>query len=99
MAIAGALLTFILFFTGFHGSVEAMQSGVAQTISMVAPLLIAVVCIALAMRDKRQATPPETGWGYGSAFGTGVMTVLFSTLFGAIFAYIYFAVLNPGIGM
>lgn len=95
MAIAGALLTFILFFAGFHGSVEAMQSGVAQTVSIVVPVLITVICLALAMRDKRESTPSDSGWGYGSALGTGVVTVLFSALFGAVFAYIYFAVLNP----
>jgi hypothetical protein len=95
IAIAGALLTLILFFAGFHDSVEAMQSRTAQTVSIVVPVLITIVCLALAMRDKRETTPPDAKWGYGAAVATGVMTVLFSVLFGAVFAYIYFAVLNP----
>lgn len=95
MAIAGALLTFILFFAGFHDSVEKMQSGIGQTIGMVGPAVIALVCLALAMRDKRANTPPDLSWGYGSALGTGVLTGLFGALFGAIFAYIYLAFLNP----
>jgi hypothetical protein len=95
MAIAGALLTLILFFAGFHDTAEKMQSGFAQTIAIIGPLGIAVACLALAMRDKRANTPADMPWGYGSAFGTGVMTGLFSALFGAVFAYVYFAVLNP----
>jgi hypothetical protein len=95
MAIAGALLTFILFFAGFHDSAEKMGSGIAQILGMGVPLLIAVACLVLAMRDKRANTPPDSPWGYGSALGTGVMTGLFSALFGAIFAYIYLAFLNP----
>jgi hypothetical protein len=95
MAIAGALLTFILFFAGFHDSAEKMGSGVAQTLGIVGPLLIAIVCLALAMRDKRANTSTDSPWGYGSALGTGVLTGLFSTLLGAIFAYIYLAFLNP----
>ena len=96
MAIAGALLTFALFFGGFHDSVEKMQSSFAQTIAVLGPLLIAVVCLALAMRDKRSTTPADAPWGYGSALGVGVLTALFGALFSAVFAYIYFAFLNPG---
>jgi hypothetical protein len=97
MAIGGALLTLILFFAGFHDSAEKMGSGIAQSLGMVGGLLIAVVCLVLAMRDKRANTSPDLPWGYGSALGTGVLTGLFSALFGAIFTYIYFAFLNPGV--
>jgi hypothetical protein len=96
MAIAGALLTFALFFGGFHENVEKMQSSFAQAIAVLGPLVIAIVCLALAMRDKRSTTPPDAPWGYGSAFGVGVLTALFGALFSAVFAYIYFAFLNPG---
>jgi hypothetical protein len=96
MAFASALLTFTLFFTGYHDSVEKMQSGFAQTVAVVVPLLIAVACLALAMREKRSNTPADQTWGYGSAFGVGVLTALFGALFSAIFAYIYFKFLNPG---
>jgi hypothetical protein len=95
MAIAGALLTFVMFFAGFHDTAEKMQSGVAQTIGMVVPLAIAVTCLILAMRDKRANTPPDANWGYGSALGVGVLTGLFGALLGAVFAYIYFAFINP----
>jgi hypothetical protein len=95
MAIAGALLTFVMFFAGFHDSAEKMGSGIAQGLGMVGGLLIAVVCLVLAMRDKRANSSPDSPWGYGSALGTGVLTGLFGALFGAIFTYIYFAFLNP----
>jgi hypothetical protein len=97
MAVAGALLTFAMFFTGMHDSVERMRSGLGQTIAWVVPLAIGIVCLCLAMRDKRNATPPDKNWGYGSALGTGVLTGLFGALFGAVFAYIYFVYINPNI--
>lgn len=95
MAIASALLTFVMFFAGLHDSPEKMQSGLAQTIGIIGPLAIAITCLSLAMRDKRRNTPPDESWSYGSALGTGVMTALFGAMLGAIFAYIYFAYLNP----
>jgi hypothetical protein len=98
MAIAGALLTFVMFFAGFHGSSEKMQSGTAQTLGIVGPIAISIIGLVLAIRDKRANTPPESPWGYGSAVGTGVLTGLFSALFGAVFAYIYMAFLNPELG-
>jgi hypothetical protein len=95
MAIASALLTFVMFFAGFHDSPEKMQSGLARTISSVGPLAIAITCLALAMRDKRGTTPLDQTWGYGSALGTGVLTALVGAFVGAIFAYVYFAYINP----
>lgn len=97
MAIAGALLTFIMFFAGFHESAEKMQSGFAQTIGVVGPLAIAITCLALAMREKRANTPADTNWSYGSALGVGVLTGLCGAVVGAVFAYIYFAIINPNI--
>jgi hypothetical protein len=95
MAVASALLTLILFFVGFHDSPERMQSGVGKFIAVVVPLAITIICLALAMRDKRANTPADASWGYGSALWTGVLTAVFASLLGAVFAYLYFAVINP----
>ncbi len=94
MAIAGAVLTLLLFFAGFHDSVEKLK--LAQWVGMGGGLAIGVVCLALAMRDRRAAYPADRDWGYGPALGTGVLTGLFASLFGLITAYVYFTILNPG---
>jgi hypothetical protein len=98
MAIASAVLTFIMFFAGFHDNAERMQSGVAQTLGIVGPLAIVVACLILAMREKRANAALNASWGYGSALGTGVLTGLVGALVGGIFAYLYFAFLNPHMG-
>jgi hypothetical protein len=92
-AIGGAIVTLLLYFTGFHDSVEKFTA--AQWIGGVAGFLIMVTCLALAMRDKRALAPADAEWGYGSAFGAGVLTGLFIAVFNAIVTYIYFAFINP----
>ena len=94
MAIAGAVLTLLLFFAGFHDSVEKMKA--AQWIGSIGGLAIGVGCLTLAMREKRAQFPADKEWGYGSALGAGVLTGLFASLFGLVTAYAYFAIFNPG---
>lgn len=74
MAVAAALLTLILFFTGFHDDVEGIESGLGKILSGVGSLAISIAFLALAMRDKRANTPIDASWGYGSALWTGVLT-------------------------
>lgn len=94
MALGGALLSMALYFLGFHSDVDKLQT--AQWIGSGGGLLIGITCIVLAMRERRANTPPTTGWGYGSALGTGVLTGLFGCVFGAVYNYIYFTVINRG---
>lgn len=95
MAIAGALVTFAMYFAGFHDSPEKMQSGLGKWVGILASVAIAVATLSLAMSDRRAQRAPDAHWGYGPALGTGVLTSLFAALFGAVFAYIYFAMINP----
>ena len=94
MAIAGAMLTLLLFFAGFHDSVENMKP--AQWLGGVGGVAIGATCLALAMREKRAQFPADADWGYGSALGSGVLTAVFASLFGLVTGYVYFAILNPG---
>ena len=94
MAIAGAVLTLLLYLAGFHDSAEKMQS--AQWIGIIGGVGIGIACLALAMREKRARFPADKEWGYGSALGGGVLTGLFASLFGIVTAYLYFGVINPG---
>ena len=92
MALGGTLVTFALFFAGFHDSAEKMKS--AQWIGGGLGIAIAVICLAFAMREKRESRA-QAEWSYGSAVGAGVLTGLFGALFGAIFGYVYVAYINP----
>ena len=96
MAVAGAVLTLVLYFAGFHDNAEKFGAG--QMIGSLGGLAISVSCLALAMREKRAAFPASSEWGYGSALGGGVLTGLVASLLGVITAYLYFVVINPGFG-
>jgi energy-converting hydrogenase Eha subunit A len=94
MALTSAAFTLVMYFAGFHESMEKMQS--AQMIGFLGAFAIGITFLALAMKEARAKAPIENTWGYGGAFGTGVLTALFAALFGAIFGYCYFAFINPG---
>lgn len=93
MALAGAALLLLMYFLGFHDTPEKMQS--VQWVGMVGGVVLGVVFLSLAMRDKRADFPAAEDWGYGNALGAGVLTSLFASLFGIVTAYLYFGVLNP----
>jgi hypothetical protein len=92
-AIGGAILTLLLYFGGFHESVEKLP--VAQWVGGIGGILILVIALALAMREKRSQTPADASWGYGSAFGTGALTAVLAAVFGAIFYFAYASYINP----
>lgn len=92
MAIASAVLNYVLYFLGYHDSVEKLQA--SQSIGSVAGMLIGITCITLAMRARRSETPVTEDFGYGRAFLTGFLTSLWATIFGAISHVIYMTVVN-----
>jgi hypothetical protein len=94
MSVVGALLAFLLYFLGFHDSVEKLPT--AQTIGMVTGLVNAVVCIFLGIRARRSELPASEPFGYGRALGTGTLIALWGALFGTVFHVIYMGLINPG---
>ena len=95
IAIAGTLLTFILYFLGFHDSIEKFPTG--QTIGMIGGLIITVGGLVLAVKARRAETNPEEEFGFGRAMGAGVLTGLFASLFGSISNVTYMSVINPNL--
>ncbi len=95
MAIAGAVLNFILYFAGMHDTPEKLQS--SQTVGMVAGLVITVAGLVLAIRARRDETPLDEDFGYGRALGAGTLTALWGSLFGNLFNVAYMTVINPGL--
>lgn len=94
MAIAGAVLTLLLYLAGLHDAVEQLKT--AQWAGTVGGIAIGVTCLALAMREKRALHPADSDWGYGAALGAGVLTGLWGSLLGMVTAYVYFGIVNPG---
>ena len=93
MAIAGALVTLVLYFLGFHSDPAKVQSG--QWISLPVLVAVTVVCIVLGTKARRAEIPPTEEFSYGRALGAGVMIVLFAALFGIVTNALYFSFINP----
>lgn len=92
MAAVGALMTYALYFLGYHDSVEKL--GTAQTIGMVGGLMNGIVCLWLGIRARRDETPATETFGYGRALGTGTLIALWGSLLGAISHVVYMTVVN-----
>jgi hypothetical protein len=95
MALAGLLLTLVLYFTGFHSDVEKLKT--AQTISTVGGLAIGITFITLGTKARRAEVPATEAFGYGRALGAGVLIGLFGSLFGIVTNFLYMHVINPGL--
>ncbi len=93
MTLGTSLVNLALHFGGFYADPAKLQF--AQTASIILALVIGITCLLFGMREKRDLTPADKNWGYGSALGTGVMIGLFACLLGAIYNYAYFAFINP----
>lgn len=96
LAVIGALMTFGMYFAGFHDTPEKMKA--VQWPGLAVILIAVIVCLALAMKTRRAEFPADREWGYGSALGTGVLTGLWSALIGAVLGYVYMAIVNPQFG-
>lgn len=93
LALAGALTSLGLFLTGYHDNAPKLQ--IAQWIQLAVGTLSAIACLAAAMRAKRDAAPGDEEWGYGAAFGGGVLTGLCAVVIGSVFSYLYYKLINP----
>ncbi len=93
-ALAGAFLTLILYFTGFHSDVAKLAT--AGWIGGIAGLGIAVTCMVVGVKARRAELPAEADFGYGAALWTGVLISIVASLLSSLFSYIYWAFINPG---
>lgn len=94
MSLAGALLTLVLFFLGFHADAAKLQT--ANWIVFPVVLIISVASIVLGTKARRAEVPASEPFGYGRALGAGVMIALFGAIFSVFFNYLYAHMINPG---
>lgn len=93
MALAGALVTLVFFFAGYHDDPAKLPG--TQTLHIVLAVLISVGGLVLGLRARRAETPSDEAFGYGRALGTATLIAIFASTFGAIFQFLYASVINP----
>lgn len=93
IAVAGALLTLVTYFLGYHNELEKMMSGTAQILGML-NWVILIVGITQAVRARRD-TSDDGSMSYGQGVGTGALTGLFAGLFTGVFTSLYATAINP----
>ncbi len=92
-AIASALLTLGLFFSGYHSDPAKMQS--VQWVGSLLGFAIPIVGIVMGMRARRAEYPAHQPFTYARALGAGILVALFAGLFAASFHLLYITVINP----
>jgi len=92
IAIGNAVVTLVLFLTGFHSEAEKLQT--AGYVSGLAGLAIGITLLIIGVRAKRAETPITEEFSYGKALGAAVMISLFATLFSTTFQFIYTSFIN-----
>jgi Protein of unknown function (DUF4199) len=94
-ALGGAFLTLVLYFLGYHSTVEKLQA--AKWPAGIVGLGIGGACAALGTKARREEVPVAEPFGYGSALWAAFLVGLIGSVFGALFNYCYYAFINPGI--
>ncbi len=93
-ALAGAFLTLILYFTGFHS--DAAKLGTAGWIGGLGGLAVAIACLTIGIKARREETPPAAEFGYGAALWAGVLISIVSGVLTSLFTFVYWSFINPG---
>lgn len=95
MALAGLLLSLVLYFTGFHSEVEKL--GTAQTISSIGGFVLGTTFLVLGIKARRAEIPVTEDFGYGRALWAGVQISFFGCIFSVICNFLYMGILNRGL--
>lgn len=95
MAIVSILQNYIMYFLGFHDSVEKFRTG--QMIGGILGIAIGIACLVLSVRARRAEIPATEGFGYGRSLFASFMTSLWAVIFTTISWVLYIAVVNPGV--
>lgn len=92
-SLTGAFLVLALYFTGFHS--DPAKLAAAGWIGGLGGLAIAVTCMVLGVKARREEVPVSEGFGYGRALGAGVVVAAVASFLSAIFTYAYYSFINP----
>jgi len=92
-ALAGAFVTLILYFLGFHSDVSKLPA--AGWIGGLLGIVVTVACLVMGVKARREETPKEADFGYGKAAGAGTLISLVASFLSSVFAYVYYSFINP----
>ena len=95
LALAGFLLTLILFLCGLQSDIMKLQQ--TQWITRIGSLAIGVTFTVLGVKARRATVPASVEFSYANAFGAGFGVQAFAALFGGVFTYLYLTVINPAL--
>ncbi|MBS0662551.1 MAG: DUF4199 domain-containing protein [Verrucomicrobia bacterium] len=95
MALAGMVLTLVLYFLGFHS--DPAKFSTAQIIGSVGGLAFGITFIVLGTQARRAEWPVAEDFSYGNAFAAGFLITLAAAVIGIFTNFLYFQVINPGI--
>ena len=95
LALGNLMLNVVLYLFGVHDNVEGLQT--AQMPVTFVSIALCSGAVVLAVREKRALTPAGMSWGFGSALGTGILTIVVGAALTLATSYLYFAWVNPGL--
>ena len=91
-ALAGAFVTLILYFLGFHSDISKLTA--ASWIGGLLGLAVTVVCLVLGVRARRDETPKDAEFGYGKAMWAGTLITFVASILSSVFTWTYYAFLT-----
>jgi hypothetical protein len=92
LTLTGAVLTLILYLTGFQSDVDKFLLGLV--LGFLLGLAAVVLFLILGIKAARAAAGAAAGFSYGKALVSGLMITVFAAVFSAPFNYLYFGYIN-----
>lgn len=94
IALANCVATLVIYLAGLHSDPEKIS--VAGYISMAVGLGVGISLMVMAVRTKRNLTPPTDNFSFGTALGIAVFVSLVATALTTAFQFVYQSFINPG---
>jgi hypothetical protein len=92
-SLAGAFLTLILYFAGFHS--DPAKLAMAGWIGGLLGLAILVTCITLGVKARREEVPPDQDFSYWASFFAAFMISMIANVINVGFSIVYNIYINP----
>jgi hypothetical protein len=93
IAICNALVTLVLYMSGFHTDPAKFNSGTYIFLSI--SLILSLVIIVRSVRARKALTPPTDPFPFGLAMGMAITISFLASIFWAVFQLIYLGFINP----
>ena len=92
LTLTSAVLTLILYLTGFHSNVDKFFIGLC--LGFILGLSAVILFLILGIKAQRAKGGTAAGFSYGKALLSGLMVTAFAAIFSVPFNYLYFGFIN-----